>query len=60
MDGSTVGNTIKQLRAQNEKQKRTIKSSKTNSQEAVKEEDDDGDAGDSFGVKATRKKSKRT
>ena len=61
-DSSTVDNTIKQLRAQNQKQKRTIKALKTSSQEADKEDDDDAndDAGDSFGGKATRKKSKKT
>ena len=52
VDGSNVGNTIRQLRVQNEKQKRTIKSLKIKSKETVKEEeDDDIDAGDSFGGK---------
>ena len=52
-------NTIKQLRAQNLKHKRTIKVLQTIDKEVDNDDDSNDDAGDSFRGKAVRKKSKK-
>lgn len=61
-DDVSRDNTIKQLRAQNKKQKRRIKSLKRSSTSKDKEDSgkdsDDDDAGDQFGGKASKKRAK--
>jgi len=57
----SVQNTIKQLRAQNKKQKRKIKALKRKStvpESGDGDKDSDADAGDQFGGKISKRKSK--